>query len=80
MSYKDSRCDFVEVREVWRVLVPSERSWNKAVNELEKSIKPVKTSFYEAGRYTGRQGYQMDLMSWQLTKGEDQLSSSYPDW
>lgn len=80
MAYTDSRCDLVEVREQWRVYVPSERSWNKAVNELEKAIKPEKTSFYQPGAYTGKQGHQMSLISWELTRGEDQLPFSYPDW
>lgn len=80
MAYTDSRCDLVEVREQWRVYVPSERSWDKAVRELEKAIRPERTSFCLAKAYTGRQSYQMDLMSWELTKGEDQLPCSYPDW
>jgi hypothetical protein len=80
MAYTDSRCDLVEVREQWRVYVPSERSWDKAVKELEKAIRPEKTSYYQPGAYTGKQGHQMTLMSWELTKGEDQLPCSYPDW
>jgi hypothetical protein len=80
MAYTDSRCDFVEVTELWRVYVPSERSWNKAVRELEKAIKPEKTSFYRSGLLARNHGHQMDLMNWQLTKGEDQLPCSYPDW
>lgn len=80
MAYTDSRCDYVQVTELWRVYVPSERSWDKAVRELEKSIKPVKTNFYRPGVLARQQGYQMDLMSRELTKGEDQLPCSYPDW
>jgi hypothetical protein len=80
MAYTDSRCDLVEVREQWRVYVPSERSWDKAVRELEKAIRPERTIYYQPGTYTGKQGHQMTLMSWELTKGEDQLPFSYPDW
>lgn len=80
MAYTDSRCDLVEVREQWRVYVPSERSWNKVVGWLEQMIRPEKTSFYKPGMLARQQGYQMDLMSWELTKGEDQLPCSYPDW
>jgi hypothetical protein len=80
MAYTDSRCDYVQVTELWRVYVPSERSWDKAVRELEKTIKPTKTSFYRPGVLARQQGHQMDLMSWELTKGENQLPCSYPDW
>lgn len=80
MSYKDSRCDYIETTSLWRVYVPSERSWNRAVNALVKIIKPEKTSFHEHRNCRGHNGYQAALVHWQLTKGEDHLSSSYPDW
>lgn len=80
MSYKDSRCDYIESTSLWRIYVSSERSWNRAADELTKIIKPEKESFYEPRNCRGNNGYQASLVSWQLTKGENQLSSSYPDW
>jgi hypothetical protein len=79
MAYTDSRCDYVEVRELWRVYVPSERSWNKAVRELETKIRPVTEHYYQTS-FPRKSGHQIDLMHWQLTAGEDQLQSHYPDW
>lgn len=79
MGYKDSRCDYVEVVQLWRVYVPSERAWNKTIRELPGMIQPQKQHFYQP-RVASRIGHQIDLLHSQLTVGEDQLSSSYPDW
>jgi hypothetical protein len=79
MDYNASKSDYALVTGLWRVFVPSERGWNKAVQKLPGLLKPAKESFYSP-HAVHRTGYQLDLMHWQLTVGEDELPFCYPDW